>query len=89
MDAPKPHGSSSDEKVPNGANDTNGHEKAAEVIFDLLLVMVDKKASDLHIRSGCAPIFRIDGNLASVNATSLSPDTVRDSLYHMISPRQS
>ena len=32
-------------------------------IDELLKLMVDQKASDLHLKVGCVPVFRIDGAL--------------------------
>ncbi|MBM4308114.1 MAG: type IV pilus twitching motility protein PilT [Deltaproteobacteria bacterium] len=44
----------------------------------LLEVMIEKKASDLHITTGSPPQFRIDGRLMSVDSTVLvAPDTKR------------
>jgi twitching motility protein PilT len=44
----------------------------------LLEVMIEKKASDLHITTGSPPQFRIDGRLVSVDSIVLSaPDTKR------------
>lgn len=44
----------------------------------LLEIMIEKKASDLHITTGSPPQFRIDGRLMSVDSTVLTaPDTKR------------
>jgi twitching motility protein PilT len=44
----------------------------------LLEIMIEKKASDLHITTGSPPQFRIDGRLMSVDSTILAaPDTKR------------
>src|SRR5512139_2162933 len=44
----------------------------------LLEVVIEKKASDLHITTGAAPQFRIDGKLVSFdNAVLTAPDTKR------------
>jgi len=44
----------------------------------LLEVMIEKKASDLHITTGSPPQFRIDGRLMSFDATVMAaPDTKR------------
>jgi twitching motility protein PilT len=42
-------------------------------IVDLLHEMVDKKVSDLHLRAGSPPIFRIDGRLVPSSYPVLSP----------------
>ncbi|MFN0118415.1 MAG: type IV pilus twitching motility protein PilT [Elusimicrobiota bacterium] len=66
----------------------NHPPRIIDIINDLLKVMVDKRASYLHVRSGCVPIFRIDGNLTPVSKSILSPDLVRDILFQMLSVRQ-
>jgi twitching motility protein PilT len=44
----------------------------------LLEIMIEKKASDLHITTGAPPQFRIDGKLMSFDSTILTaPDTKR------------
>src|SRR4030066_903435 len=44
----------------------------------LLEIVIEKKASDLHITTGAAPQFRIDGKLMSFDDTVLTaPDTKR------------
>ena len=42
-------------------------------IADLLHEVVNKKASDLHLRVGSPPIFRIDGRLVRSSGPALSP----------------
>ncbi len=44
----------------------------------LLEIMIEKKASDLHLTTGAPPQFRIDGKLVSFDSTVLTaPDTKR------------
>jgi len=44
----------------------------------LLEIVIEKKASDLHITTGAAPQFRIDGKLVSLeNTVMTAPDTKR------------
>jgi len=43
-------------------------------VSDLLREMVDKKASDLHLRAGSPPIFRVDGRLVRSSYQVLSPE---------------
>src|SRR5512136_1103926 len=44
----------------------------------LLEIVIEKKASDLHVTTGAAPQFRIDGKLVSIDNTVLTaPDTKR------------
>ncbi len=63
-------------------------EKAIDVLQDFLKGMVEKRASDLHIRAGTVPIYRIDGNLTPVNNKPMPPEFAKEILYHMLSPRQ-
>lgn len=63
-------------------------QKASEFLQELLKGMVEKRASDLHLRSGTAPIYRVDGNLAPVSSTIVSPDLASSMLSHMLSPNQ-
>jgi twitching motility protein PilT len=63
-------------------------EKAAELLQGLLKGMVDRRASDLHLRSGAPPIYRIDGSLTPVSDKIITPDVAKDCLFHMISIRQ-
>ena len=42
-------------------------------LYDLLKMMIEKKASDLHITTGSSPRLRIDGKLASIDHPSLAP----------------
>jgi len=45
---------------------------------NLLEIMIERKASDLHITTGTSPQFRIDGKLASYKSEVLNaPDTKR------------
>ena len=47
-------------------------------IHDLLKLVIDKKASDLHITEGASPILRIDGNLVRVNSPLLKGEDTKD-----------
>ena len=63
-------------------------DQAALLLQELLKGMVERRASDLHLRSGSLPIYRIDGALTQVPSKALTADLVRDALFHMISMRQ-
>ncbi len=64
------------------------HEKAEALVTRLLISMVERRASDLHIRTGTPPIYRVDGNLVSATEDRFTPEQAREFLYHMLSPRQ-
>src|SRR5262245_22123713 len=63
-------------------------QEAQALLQELLQGMVEHRASDLHLRSNAAPIYRIDGSLQPVTSRPLAADLVKEALYHMISPRQ-
>jgi len=42
-------------------------------IQELLSVMIEKKASDLHIKTGRPPMLRIHGELVRIDMPSLDP----------------
>ena len=46
--------------------------QAEKFIFDLLRLMLSKKASDLFITAGFPPAFKIDGNMTPVSQQSLN-----------------
>ena len=47
-------------------------EQATKFMFDLLRLMLSKKASDLFITAGFPPAFKIDGKMTPVSQQSLS-----------------
>lgn len=47
-------------------------EQAREVIFDLLRLMLSKKASDMFITAGYPPAFKIDGKMTPVSQQVLT-----------------
>ena len=47
-------------------------EQATKFMFDLLRLMLSKKASDLFITTGFPPAFKIDGKMTPVSQQSLS-----------------
>jgi twitching motility protein PilT len=56
---------------------------------DLLKLMVEKKASDLHLIAGLAPALRIQGELAPVpDAERLSPESAKDLIFSVLSSHQ-
>ena len=43
---------------------------------DLLRLMIDEDASDLHVSVGIAPVLRIRGSLVPLNAPALTPGDI-------------
>ncbi|MEK7281687.1 MAG: type IV pilus twitching motility protein PilT [Chloroflexota bacterium] len=63
----------------------DGHIK----IDDLLKLMVEKRASDLHLRVGSPPVFRIDGALQPLeDCPALTPEDLLSMFESMTAPEQ-
>jgi len=58
------------------------------LINDLLNKMVEKKASDLHLKVGRPPLLRIDGKMTQVDLPVLTEADVEEMLFAMMSQRQ-
>jgi len=46
-------------------------------MHELLQMMIQKRASDMHITTGVPPMFRVDGQLVAGPQKSLGPGTAR------------
>ena len=58
-------------------------------IEDLLAVMVDRNASDLHLTAGSPPVIRVHGRLERLaDHDKFSPDETRAMIYRIISTEQ-
>jgi twitching motility protein PilT len=57
-------------------------------INELLRFMIEKKASDLHLRVGAPPIFRIDGLLQPLGEERLTAEWLSDVKEHVLTERQ-
>lgn len=57
-------------------------------IDNLLKLMVDNGASDLHITAGVAPMLRIDGKLVPVKHPPLTPPETKDICYSVLTDVQ-
>ncbi len=57
-------------------------------LYELLKMMIEKGASDLHITTGTAPRLRIDGKLVSVNQPSLTPSDTKALCYSILTDAQ-
>jgi len=55
---------------------------------DLLTLMIEQNASDLHITSGSPPQLRIDGYLRPVNVPPLSPTETKRLAYSILTEKQ-
>jgi len=54
----------------------------------LLEKMVKISSSDLHLKAGAPPVFRIDGRLVAEKGESLTPEMVKTMAYQIMSPNQ-
>ncbi len=54
----------------------------------LLRVMVDKQASDMHLTVGNAPLLRIDGQVLPLKLAPLNGDQVKQLLYSVLTEEQ-
>src|SRR3954453_13819501 len=58
-------------------------------IDDLLALMAEHDASDLHLAAGSAPTVRINGNLERLrDYATLSPEETRQLVYRILSTEQ-
>ncbi|MGI6395043.1 MAG: type IV pilus twitching motility protein PilT [bacterium] len=55
---------------------------------ELLSLMIEQNASDLHITSGSPPQLRIDGTLRPVNVPPLSPTETKRIAYSILTEKQ-
>lgn len=57
-------------------------------IEELLELVFEKGASDLHISSGLSPVIRIDGNLIRVEQPPLTPEDVQQMIFSILNNDQ-
>ncbi len=57
-------------------------------IYDLLKMMVDKGASDLHITTGSPPQVRVRGQLYPLDTPPMDPKSTRELLYSILTEAQ-
>lgn len=55
---------------------------------DLLLMMVQKHASDLHLTSGAPPMLRVDGEIVPTPFEKLTPDVCQRLIYSLLTDQQ-
>jgi twitching motility protein PilT len=56
-------------------------------INDLLRHMVEKKASDLHLKAGAPPIIRVDGVLYRTEYSKMSPNDTERAAFELMTER--
>lgn len=57
-------------------------------IYDLLKIMIEKGASDLHITTGSPPRMRVDGKLIPIDAPPLNPPETKALCYSILTDSQ-
>jgi twitching motility protein PilT len=57
-------------------------------IYDLLKVMIEKGASDLHITTGSPPRLRVDGKLIPLDHPALTPAETKSLCYSILTDNQ-
>lgn len=58
-------------------------------VKELLKIMIDKQASDLHLLVGVPPHIRIDGQLSPLpGETAVDPDQAKDLIFPLLMPAQ-
>lgn len=57
-------------------------------IDELLVVVIDKEASDLHIKAGLAPTMRIDGELHPMQEKVVTPEEMKEYAASIMTDRQ-
>jgi len=57
-------------------------------LYELLKVMIEKNASDLHVTTGSPPRLRIDGKLVNIDHPSLNPADTKALCYSILTDAQ-
>jgi twitching motility protein PilT len=57
-------------------------------LYDMLQVMIEKGASDLHLSSGSPPRIRVDGKLVPMNEAALTPPETKALCYSILTDTQ-
>lgn len=63
-------------------------ENKMATLYDLLKMMIEKNASDLHITTGSPPRLRIDGKLVNVDHPPLAPADTKALCYSVLTDAQ-
>jgi len=61
---------------------------ASATINDLLRLLFEKNASDLHLTAGSPPVLRIDGDIIPTELDKLTPETCQDLIYGVLTDDQ-
>jgi len=78
---------SSDPLAPSPASDSEASKKPVS-IHSLLKGLVKHKASDLHVKAGRPPLYRINGKLLPAKLPALSHEEVKRLAYNTMTQKQ-
>ncbi|RJQ23148.1 MAG: PilT/PilU family type 4a pilus ATPase, partial [Nitrospiraceae bacterium] len=59
-----------------------------ETLYELLKIMIDRGASDLHVSTGTPPRIRVDGKLVPLDGAALSPADTKALCYSVLTDTQ-
>lgn len=62
--------------------------QAEKFVFDLLRLMIGKKASDMFITAGFPPAMKVDGKMTPVNSQVLTPQQAREICRSIMNDKQ-
>ena len=71
-----------------GRSAARPHSLEVVHLDELLEIVVQSKASDLHLAVNIPPIIRVDGELKQLNYEKLRPDTLQRMAYDVMSDQQ-
>ena len=74
--------------TPEGQAGPKGASAQTITMHELLQMMIQKRASDMHITTGVPPMFRVDGQLVAGPQKSLGPDECQALAYSVLSEDQ-
>jgi twitching motility protein PilT len=57
-------------------------------LYELLSMMIERNASDLHITTGSSPRFRVDGKLMHIDEPPLTPSDTKSLCYSILTDAQ-
>ncbi|GAG63245.1 unnamed protein product [marine sediment metagenome] len=57
-------------------------------IKELLIITMEKDASDLHLNVGVPPVLRINGKLEKLNLPELTPQNTHEMIYSILNERR-
>lgn len=57
-------------------------------ITELLHIMIQKKASDMHLKEGRPPLLRVDGRISSLDMEILSRADMKEMIYALMDEKQ-